>query len=80
MENHGNNEGRNCKVNTLSEPSDVFSDGKRLYICDTGNNRVLIYNKIPDRNNASADIVIGQPDFRSNSPNTKWEKIKNDKK
>ncbi|UCD55526.1 MAG: hypothetical protein JSV93_01640, partial [Candidatus Omnitrophota bacterium] len=56
-------------ANTLLAPRSVFSDGKHLFIADTTNNRVLIYNSIPTYNNASADIVIGQPDFTSNSIN-----------
>ncbi len=44
----------------------VLPDG-RLLIIDSGNNRVLIFNSIPSTNGASADVVIGQPDFISNS-------------
>ena len=46
-----------------------FLDGTKLFIADTRNNRVLIYNSIPTENNASADVVIGQPDMVSNSAN-----------
>ncbi|MES2836861.1 MAG: SMP-30/gluconolactonase/LRE family protein [Bacteroidota bacterium] len=49
---------------TLNQPTGVFvtADGK-LIICDTGNNRVLVYNSIPTNNNALADNVIGQNNF-----------------
>jgi len=30
--------------NTFKAPRGIFSDGKRLFICDTSNHRVLIYN------------------------------------
>lgn len=43
----------------------VFSDGKHLWIADTGNRRVLFYEQIPTENYAPADAVIGQPDFNS---------------
>jgi hypothetical protein len=33
------------------------------------NCRVLIYNNIPTGNHASADVVVGQPDFTSNTAN-----------
>jgi hypothetical protein len=33
-----------------------------LLVCDSMNNRVLIYNTIPTSNNAAADVVIGQAD------------------
>ncbi len=52
----------------LKEPGSVFCDGKILIIADTGNNRVLIYKNIPAANGAAADVVVGQPDFNSNSP------------
>jgi hypothetical protein len=61
------NQGAGVNANTLSGPHGVFYDGKRLYIGDNANNRVLIYNSLPSQNNASADIVLGQPDFTSSS-------------
>lgn len=48
---------------TLNFPRYAFSDGTRLVIVDSGNNRILIYNRIPTTNGAAADIVIGQKDF-----------------
>jgi len=53
-------------ANTLSSPMSATTDGQRLIISDLGNNRILIYNQIPTQNGASADVVIGQPDFASN--------------
>jgi len=50
-------------------PTAVASDGIRLAVADTDNNRILIWNSIPTTNNAPADIVIGQPDFNSTAPN-----------
>ena len=48
---------------TLDFPRYAYSDGTRLVIVDSGNNRILIYNQIPTQNGAPADIVIGQTDF-----------------
>ena len=48
---------------SLLDPTAVFSDGVRLIVTDLGHNRVLIYNKIPTTNNAPPDVVVGQPDF-----------------
>ena len=48
---------------TLSFPRFALSDGTRLFIADGGNDRVLIYNQIPTKNNAPADLVLGQPDM-----------------
>ena len=58
-----------CGPNTLNYPSDVFIYNSKLFISDTNNNRVLIFNTIPSSNNASADIVIGQKDEYSNKYN-----------
>jgi hypothetical protein len=42
----------------------VVSDGKSLWIADTGNRRVLFYEIIPTENYAAADNVIGQTNFQ----------------
>ena len=54
---------------SLRDPTAVFSDGVRLIVTDLGHNRVLIYNKIPTTNNAPADVVVGQPDFTTETAN-----------
>ncbi|GAG13725.1 unnamed protein product, partial [marine sediment metagenome] len=69
------NQGEGVGANTFNYPSSVFSDGKRLFITDRINNRVLIYNSIPTTNNASANVVIGQPDFLSNDSGITAEKL-----
>jgi uncharacterized protein (TIGR03437 family) len=45
---------------TLDFPRFALSDGKRLYIADGGNDRVLIYNSIPTTNAPAADAALGQ--------------------
>ena len=47
---------------TLSFPRFVISDGKRLFVADGGNDRVLIFNSIPSKSGQRADIILGQPD------------------
>ncbi|MCS7027480.1 MAG: T9SS type A sorting domain-containing protein [Bacteroidia bacterium] len=42
----------------------LSSDGK-LAVAEFANNRVLIFNSIPTVNGASADVVLGQPNFTS---------------
>jgi hypothetical protein len=54
----------------LQQPTAVATDGRILVVADTDNNRVLIWNRIPDSNGATADVVLGQPDFKTNSVNT----------
>ncbi len=47
---------------TMSYPRFALSDGQRLFVADGGNDRVLVYNKIPVTNGRPADTFIGQPD------------------
>lgn len=55
---------RACGRAALNEPEvgQLTPDGK-LVVTDTGNNRVLIWNRLPTRNGQPADIVLGQADF-----------------
>lgn len=48
---------------SLYWPYGVWSDGKGLWIADTGNRRVLYFNHIPTTNFATANEVIGQESF-----------------
>lgn len=54
---------------TLSAPQGVCTDGTRLVVADTGNNRVLIYNTIPAADGVAANVVLGQAAFTSALPN-----------
>ncbi len=47
---------------TMNFPRFALSDGKRLFVADGGNDRVLIYNKVPTQNAVAADVILGQPD------------------
>lgn len=40
-----------------------------LYVADTGNRRVLKWNRIPDANGTPADAVLGQRDFETRDEN-----------
>jgi uncharacterized protein (TIGR03437 family) len=50
-------------ANSLLGPQGVWIQNGKLYVADTQNNRVLIYNQIPTTNGAAADVVLGQPNF-----------------
>jgi len=69
------NQGVSAGANTLSRPFDVCFDGKRLFIAEVNNNRVLIFNSVPTSNNASANVVVGQPDFATTSAGTTASKF-----
>ncbi len=45
---------------TVSFPRFALSDGKRFFIADGGNDRVMVYNTIPTANGAKSDAVLGQ--------------------
>ena len=53
---------------TLSFPRYALSDGTSLYVADGGNDRVLIYNPIPNADAAAASLVLGQTDFVTDAP------------
>ena len=48
----------------------IASDGVRLAVADSNNNRVLIWNSIPTLNGTPPDVVVGQPDPMSLGPGT----------
>lgn len=58
---------------TLDMPRAVLSDGRRLFVADSGNDRVLIWNEIPTRNGQPADIVLGQLNFELNQSSDSGE-------
>lgn len=57
------NQGLATSASTLNSPKKVFVHAGKLYVSDTSNHRILVWNSIPTTNNAPADFVIGQPDF-----------------
>ena len=64
------NRGQKATESSFKAPENIFiSDGK-LYVCDTGNNRVLFFNITEDLD--AAEGVIGQTNFKTsgmNAPN-----------
>jgi hypothetical protein len=50
-------------ANGLNRPYFLSVYAGKLFVADSQNHRVLIYNVIPTANGASADIVLGQYDF-----------------
>jgi uncharacterized protein (TIGR03437 family) len=46
---------------TMDFPRFALSDGQRLFIADGGNDRVLVYNRVPTGNGQPADVILGQP-------------------
>ena len=56
-------------ASSLFWPYGVHWDGARLWVADTGNRRVLMWDGVPDRNDRAADLVLGQGDFGSRDEN-----------
>ena len=63
--NTDNNGGLSAE--SLFYPYYGYSDGTRLFIADSNNYRVLIWNAIPTTNQAPANLVLGQPDMTTNT-------------
>jgi DNA-binding beta-propeller fold protein YncE len=55
-------------ASSLLYPGFVYSDGTKLFVADSGNSRVLVWNTLPTSSGQAADAVIGQPDFSSSAP------------
>jgi hypothetical protein len=55
---------------TFNFPSGMEVADGRLYVVDQNNNRVLIWNSIPQSNGVVANQVLGQIDFTSKSTGT----------
>lgn len=57
------------EADTLFWPYGVAWDGERLWVADTGNRRVLRWDRLPVRHGEPADGVLGQTDFRHRDEN-----------
>jgi uncharacterized protein (TIGR03437 family) len=50
-------------ASSVRAPQGCWIQSGKLYVADTQNNRILIWNTIPTKNNQAADVVLGQPNF-----------------
>ena len=48
---------------SLRSPQGVWIQNGKLFVADTQNHRVLIWNSIPTQNRQPADVVLGQANF-----------------
>lgn len=60
--NYGGN-GNSPSAQGLRGPQGVWIQEGRLYVADTQNHRVLMWNTIPTSNGQNADLVLGQENF-----------------
>ena len=52
-------------ADSLSGPSDVWSNGSKLVVSDQGNNRVLYFGQVPTVSQTAAIRVIGQSNMKN---------------
>ncbi|MES2488237.1 MAG: NHL repeat-containing protein [Pseudomonadota bacterium] len=52
-------------ADSISGPSDVWSNGSKLVVSDQANNRVLYFNQVPAANQTAAARVIGQSNMKN---------------
>lgn len=52
-------------ASSVRAPQGVWIQNGKLYVADTQDDRVLVWNNIPTSNNQPADLVLGQPNFTS---------------
>ena len=58
-----------CSPNNFVSPTDVTFAAGKLFVADSGCNRVVIFDPVPSTNGAAATLVLGQFDFTSHHPN-----------
>lgn len=58
-----------ASAGSLYWPYGVHWDGGRLWVADTGNRRVLMWQGVPTANGCPADLVLGQCDFATRDEN-----------
>lgn len=47
----------------MAGPDAVLDDCAALYVCDTFNGRVMVYQQVPAGNGPAADAVLGKAEF-----------------
>jgi hypothetical protein len=63
------NAGAACGGAGMRWPHDVLVTDGMLVVADAGNNRVMIWGRVPDENGAECDLVFGQTDAARSAHN-----------
>ncbi|MBD2363045.1 hypothetical protein H6G36_17940 [Anabaena minutissima FACHB-250] len=69
IDNESNRGSQQAAANTMHWPYGILYHQGKLFIADTGNRRLLIWQQLPTENGQPADIVLGQPDMTSRNEN-----------
>ena len=67
ISNKPNNGG--VSLQSISHPTSVLMSNDHLFVTEEDNHRVLIWNSVPALTQKPADLVLGQSDITSRSPN-----------
>jgi len=63
------NGGVACGPAGMRWPHDALVAGGTLAVADAGNNRVMVWGRLPDEDGAECDLVFGQPDTEHSDHN-----------
>ncbi len=68
------NAGAACGDAGMRWPHGVLVAGERLVVADAGNNRLMLWERMPERNGAPCDAIVGQRDAAGSDHNggTYW--------
>lgn len=69
IDNEPNRGSQQPAAHTMHWPYGIFYHQGKLFVADTGNRRLLIWQQLPTENGQPADIVLGQPDMTSRNEN-----------
>lgn len=59
---------RDPGADVLTGPTGLSVSGDRIFVADAGNNRVMVWNGLPEADNVNADFVLGQPGMSDGAP------------
>lgn len=65
------NAGHDVNAMSMRWPHGIAGSGSKLFISDAGNNRIMVYNSIPQTMGSACDLVIGQANFTDCDHNQK---------
>jgi hypothetical protein len=63
------NAGGSVSASSFNYPGGLAFYNNKLYLADSSNNRILVWNSIPSSNNVAADDIIGQLNFTTSTQN-----------
>ncbi|WP_154662638.1 NHL repeat-containing protein [Solimonas flava] len=65
------------EADAMNVPRGLWSDGAKLMVADSGNNRVLYWPNLPQTSTVKASYVVGQTDFSRNTAGTSASSLRN---